>query len=108
MSTLTPEAASQYAHDVINALAADFTGLRNAVDAEVVREAVEDHAREGRLIEVIVDSPYFANWRLVPDPEHPGRVRIGCWRQRPLNDRYQERLDRINEALQAIPMEVQR
>ena len=108
MSTRTPEAARQYADDVIRVLAPEFPDLEDVVIASIVRRRIRTHAETPGRLEVIVDNPVNANWKLVADRDHPGRVRIGCWHIPPLSDSVRERQERINAALAAIGTETQR
>lgn len=91
-----------YSLAVVKALAQEFPDLTDATTAEIVSEAVRRyHLDPNTGLEVIVDSPYSANWRLRPDREHPGRVRLACYRfNRSQQD--DERENRVNEALRAI------
>jgi hypothetical protein len=101
VSTFTPEAVRQYADAVIETLASDFPDLRDPVVADIVREHIYTHAATGRGLEVIVDNPVSARWRLVDNHADPGRVTIGCWRVKPSpGDR--EREQRLQAALRAI------
>lgn len=92
-----------YADAVIGILAADFPDLTKPHVAATVREAICDHQRARLGMEVIIDTPVSANWRLTGDCA-TGRVRLGCWRQHASHaDR--ERQERLNTALEAIPAE---
>jgi hypothetical protein len=93
-----------YAIAVVNILSGDFPDLRDPVTAEIVREHVSANVRRQCLIEVIVDDPYFANWRLVPAPHDRRRVHLGCWR---LNrtEADTERWNRLNAALDALEIQ---
>lgn len=107
MSTRTPEAVRQYADAVIETLTGDFPDLRNPIIASIVRGHIYAHAETGDRMEVIVDSPRVAMWRLVANRDNHGRVRLGCWEGDPTTA-MQERLGRLNEALRVIPMEAGR
>lgn len=93
---------SAYSLAVVDVLSREFADLTDETTAEIVSEAVRRyHLDPNTGLEVIVDSPYSANWRLRPDREHPGRVRLACYRfNRSPQD--EEREDRLNEALRAI------
>jgi hypothetical protein len=93
-----------YANAVVSILSADFPDLRDPVTAEIVRQHVSANVRRQCLIEVIVDDPYFANWRLVPAPHDRRRVHLGCWR---LNrtEADTERWNRLNAALDALEIQ---
>src|ERR1035438_8404159 len=93
-----------YANAVVDALAGDFPGLRDPITAEIVREHVSANVRRQCLIEVIVDDPRRANWRLVRAPHDRRRVHLGCWK---LNrtDADSERWARLNTALDALEIQ---
>ena len=107
MSTLTPEAVRQYANAVIDLLAGDFPDLRDPVTADIVRGHIYAHAETPGRMEVIVDNPVNARWRLTGDRDNPGRVRLGCWHVDP-SEAVREREQRLNAALRAIGQEMQR
>jgi hypothetical protein len=88
-----------YACAVADALAGDFPDLRDPVVAGIVRKHVYAHARTGRGLEVILDSPVAANWRLVSPRD--ARIRVACWKQNP-SDADRERIERLNSALDAL------
>jgi hypothetical protein len=92
-----------YACGVIHALASDFPDLRDPVVAGIVKKAVYVNARGlNRVgIEVIVDDPFSANWRLIPAPHDRRRVHLVCWR-RNRTDADSERWARLNAALDAL------
>lgn len=92
-----------YANAVLRALVGDFPQLRDFTVANVVRRNLyaHHHTNRGRGLEIIVDNPISANWRLIAAPK-PGRVQLACWRTN-LTGADQERLDRLNEALSQIP-----
>lgn len=105
--TRTPEAARQYADAVIETLAGDFPDLRDPVIADIVRGHIYRHASDpGGFLEVIVDDPISARWRLTGYRNEPGRVRLACWRQN-LTEDDTEREQRLNAALRAIGTETQ-
>ena len=91
-----------YANAVIDVLRSDFPDLNDPMIASIVRKHIYAHAHTpGGGLEIIVDDPYFANWRLVPLWHGQGRVRLACWRvPTPASD--QERERRLNAALNAI------
>ena len=95
--------AAAYADAVIDTLAGDFPDLNDPIMADTVRTCMRAYMHTGHL-EVIMDDPISAQWRLIG---HRGRVQLACWRQT-LTEDDQERLDRINEALQALGQETQR
>ena len=99
-----------YASGVLHVLASDFPDLRDPEVAAIIRKAIWTHAHApGHVgIQIIVDNPVNANWKLVPDKVNPGRVRLRCWKQNPIPAAAQERQDRLNEALQALGQETQR
>ena len=99
--------AAAYADAVIDTLAGDFPDLNDPIMADTVRTCMRAYMHTGHL-EVIMDDPYLARWRLTADRDHPGRVRIGCWHTPPLSDSVREREARINAALAAIGTETQR
>lgn len=93
-----------YADAVIGVLARDFPDLLTKPEvAAVVREQIHAHLVTRCGMEVIVDNPYLANWRLVGDRE-TGRVRLGCWKLN-LNEYDRARFERLNGMLSMIPME---
>ena len=101
---------SEYANAVIDLLTADFPDLRDPVTADIVRERVTAHAANpGGFLEVIIDDPYSARWRLVaaPGKAQRGRVRLTCRKPYPTQDDWDREL-RLNEALQALGQETQR
>jgi hypothetical protein len=100
----TPEAVRQYADDVVRLLAADFPDLQDPVVADIVRGHIYRHASDpGGFLEVIVDDPISARWRLVAAPgrSQQGRVRLACRRLNP-READLEREERLNAALQTI------
>jgi hypothetical protein len=96
-----------YANAVIDALSGDFPDLRDPVVADLVRKYIYAYARTGHPLEIIVDNPISARWRLVGDGNHSGRVRLACWRTN-LGEDDIEQEQRLNEALRAIGTETQR
>jgi hypothetical protein len=103
MSDTSPAAAAwdrdPFACAVTDALAADFPDLRDPVVAGIVRKHVYAHARTGRGLEVILDSPLRADWRLVSARD--ARIRVGCWKADPSGaDR--ERAERLNAVLETL------
>lgn len=101
MTTRTERQAGLYAATIVETLAGEFPDLRDPVVADVVRVHVAHFARTGAWLEVILDDPYFANWRRV---RHDGRLRVGCWRLNP-SQADQEREQRVNAALDALSSE---
>ena len=99
--------AEAYADAVIGALAGDFPDLNDPVIAEIVHRHVCAHVQHPGRLEVIVDDPFRARWRLTGNRDQPGRVRLGCWYQKP-SSKDEERLARLNTALDALDVEVQR
>ena len=91
-----------YTSAVLDVLVADFPDLRNPIVADVVRRNVYAHTRSGNRLEVIVDDPISANWRLIAAPHDRRRVHLACWR-RNRTDADTERWNRLNAALDAIP-----
>ena len=55
----------------------------------------------GAPMEVIIDHPVSARWRLI---SHEGAVRLGCWRL-VITDADQEILDRINDKIGKLTRE---
>jgi hypothetical protein len=96
--TAGPREADAYACAVVNTLAADFPDLRDPVVAGVVLEHVYLYIRSNRYLEVILDAPPVARWRLIG---HTGHVELSCHRLNPTEDD-QERLTRLNAALHAL------
>jgi hypothetical protein len=98
--------ADTYADAVIGALAADFPDLNDHMIAGIVRSHICTYLRmpQGHL-EVIIDNPINARWRIVGYRDKPGRVRLGCWHHNPSSE-VRARLDRLNAALDAIDVEV--
>lgn len=94
-------AADPYASAVLDVLAGDFPDLRDPHVAALVRKRVYLNARVPGHLEVILDDPGRANWRLVGAAADRRRVHLGCWKLNRTNaDR--ERLDRLNAALDAL------
>ena len=91
----------RYASDVIAVLLDDFPDLRDPAIAGMVRNAVLRNARTQSGLEIIVDDPRRANWKLVAAARDRSRVRLGCWRVN-LTDADRERLERLNAALDVI------
>lgn len=90
----------RYAAAVLDILRPEFEFT--AYDAELIHDRVRHHAlTHGATLEVIVDSPTFAYWRLRTHRNKPGRVRIACYRL-PINEADREREDRINQQLEAV------
>jgi hypothetical protein len=83
---------------VVDVLAGDFPDLCDPVVAGIIRKHVYIHARTQGVLEVILDDPFTANWRLLGQA---GRVSVACWRLN-LSDADQERQNRLNAALDAL------
>jgi len=98
------EDSHPYANAVIDVLAEDFPGLRDPVTASIVREHVYANVRRQCLIEVIVDDPGRANWRLVAAPHDRRRVHLGCWKLH-RTEADSERWARLNAALDALEIQ---
>lgn len=93
-----------YASAVIGVLAGDFPDLNDPVIAGIVRKYVSSYAEaqdRGRHLEVIVDDPMFARWRLTGNRDKPGQVRLGCWYMNPSSE-IREQQERLNAALDAL------
>jgi hypothetical protein len=91
----------RYASDVIAALLDDFPDLLDPAIAGMVRKAVLANARTQSGLEVILDDPRRANWKLVAAAGDRSRVHVGCWRLN-LTDADRERKERLNAVLDAI------
>jgi hypothetical protein len=99
---LKQPSAHNYASAVIRVLSEDFPDLNDETTRTIVRDAIERHVLSPTdMLEVIVDSPYSANWRLKADRNDIQRVRLSCYRMDP-SDADRERERRINTALAAI------
>ena len=97
-------AAYNYATGVMRVLSEDFPGLADETTRSIVEEAVERHALNPKdTLEVIVDNPTLANWRLKADRNDPCRVRLSCYRFNE-TDSDRERVQRINTALAALSL----
>lgn len=91
----------RYADTIVEALADDFPDLRNPAVAAMVRRHVSVNAQTGRGVEVIIDNPSTARWRLIQAPDDPYRVHLGCWKvEMPVRD--VECLNRLNTVLREI------
>lgn len=101
--TKSKRKAENYADAVLGVLAQEFPQMNNASpDRDVVHRAISRHATTPtRELEVIVDSPGVANWRLRTHPQHADRVRLACYRPE-LTEADQAREHRINTALAQI------
>ena len=90
--------ADPYACAVVEVLARHFPDLRLDGFAGHVRKWIYIQQRTSGPLEVILDSPVRANWRLVPHGNGRRGLRVGCWRPQPTDtDLDRERV--INEAL---------
>ncbi|GLX06819.1 hypothetical protein Misp03_37460 [Microbispora sp. NBRC 16548] len=106
IATRRQTAAASYVAAVMAVLEEEFPGLRaDPYAAETVSDAIRKHAlKPGDWLEVIVDAPAVANWRVKADRDHPGRVRLACYRLPDLITADDEaREQRINDALLRIP-----
>ncbi|MGP4027338.1 hypothetical protein [Actinomadura sp. 3N407] len=76
---------SQYADTVVEILSGEFADLAAdpAVARVLHRKIAEYVAGPAAGFEWIVDWPSVANWRLKPDQERPGRLRLACYKQTP-------------------------
>jgi hypothetical protein len=93
-----PWVLDPYASAVVDVLTGDFPDLRDPVIAAIVRKHVYRYTRARGRLEVILDSPFLANWRLV---NRDGRVQVACCRQSPAAADH-ERAERLNSALDAL------
>lgn len=99
--------ATAYAIAVMNLLHAEFPDLLVGngfiLDQHgYVSCRIMEHARRpDPTLEVTLDHPLVANWRLLAEPRQPGRVRVGCFRVH-LSPQEAEREGRVNAALAAI------
>lgn len=87
------------AQQLVVALTEYFPDLRDASTADIVRDAL--HAfrlRSDAALEIILDSPYCANWRLRADLARRGHTRIACYRH-PMTPADQEREEHLNTTL---------
>jgi hypothetical protein len=93
-----------YASAVIAVLCDDFPDLRDPVTAEIVRKHIWLAHTGVRSLEVIMDDPISANWRLVRAPHDRRRVHLACWK---LNrtEADSERWARLNAALDALEIQ---
>jgi hypothetical protein len=102
--TAAPWALDPYANAVVDVLREDFPDLCHPDVASLVRKHVylyvraERTARTPQRLEVILDDPIRAKWRLV---NRDGRLRVACWRVE-VPDADQELADRVNAALNAL------
>ena len=90
-----------YANAVIDILSGDFPDLHDPIVADVIRKQVYANAHIGCGIQVIVDDPFTANWRLIPAQHDRRRVHLACWR-RNHTEADSERRARLNQALDAL------
>lgn len=74
------DAVERYAETVVRVLAEEFPDhLRTQGARDIVEDAVRRHAlNPSESLEVILN-PVTATWRLKPDREHPGRVRLAYY-----------------------------
>lgn len=94
-----------YANAVVNILSADFPDLRDPVTAGIVRKHIWlAHTGTRSHLEVIVDDPRTANWRLVGAFHARRRVHLGCWKVSP-SESDLERVRRLNAALDALEIQ---
>jgi hypothetical protein len=98
--TAAPWALDPYTNAVVDTLAADFADLHDPIIADIVRKHAY-YARDRAHLELILDDPFAANWRLI---NRDGRLKVACWRVNPTSaDR--ERIERVNSALDALTSE---
>jgi hypothetical protein len=98
-----PYVCDRYAVAVWDTLSQEFPALRQDMLAGLVHKMVYNNALTLCGIELIVDDPISANWRLTPAAHDRRRVRIGCWRVSP-SPEDAERERRLNAALDALRM----
>ncbi|TDC07924.1 hypothetical protein E1267_11930 [Nonomuraea longispora] len=75
-------AHAAYARRVVQALVEHFDELTDAMTSDIVEKSITAslfHPFDGW--EVILDSPYVANWKLKPDTGN--RIRVACIRTPP-------------------------
>ncbi|WP_329082466.1 hypothetical protein [Streptosporangium sp. NBC_01469] len=68
---------------MVDALAEEFPHLRKPETAIRLTACISSHyvdADPRASFEEILDSPATANWRLKPNPDRLGRVRVACCR----------------------------
>jgi hypothetical protein len=92
-----------YANAVVDTLSGVFPALRDPDVAAIVKKYVYANARTQCGLEVIVDDPRRANWRLIRAPHDRRRVHLACWKTA-RNDADAERWARLNIALDALEM----
>ena len=91
-----------YAERVVGVLREYFPADLSDLAAQIITEATEHQVRDPQSsFEVIVDSPYAANWRLKARSEDRRQVRLACFRvTRRDSDAQFERT--VNDALAAV------
>ena len=88
-----------YAAAVVNLLRPCFPGLPDTAESAVRRMA----AAPDDMPEYIVDDPVSARWRLKPDRQRPGRVRLAYFPVTPPGSEVAREFEHtVNEALQAL------
>ena len=90
---------NDYAAAVVELLRPSFPGLPDTAESAVRRMA----AAPDDMPEYIVDDPVSARWRLKPDRQRPGRVRLAYFPVTPPGSETAREFERtVNEALQAL------
>lgn len=96
--TAAPWTADPYANAVVDVLAGDFPDLADPMIAGIIRKHVYTYTRVKDRLEVILDEPFVASWRLIG---HTGRVQVACYRLH-RTDADLARAERLNAALDAL------
>lgn len=98
------------AHDYATAVmrvVADGT-IRVEMWSEIRRDAIlrgllSHYRAPGELLELIVDNPARANFRLVPNSERRGRVRLADYRMSSIGAPERDAIVEVNRKLEEIP-----
>lgn len=99
MRTTPTQAKGSYAENVLAILVEHFD--LNPTERHVIEEALtRQHTAPSRTFEVIVDSPFSANWRLRPDQADPRLVHLSDYRT-PLRTGEDRPVDPRQEAVNA-------
>jgi len=97
---MTKSSSTEYAAAVVDALRPHFPDLEDPGIAEVIAEAIRQHAViPSPAFECLLDT--FGYWRLRPHREIPGRVRLAYYRFTE-SDADLEKTERINALLDAL------
>lgn len=103
--------AARYGKAVADVMAAEFDAAADPTAHDLICRAVIEFASEPPVFsqrgttvqfEVIVDHVMTANWRLKPDMDEPGRVRLADYRFSSIGGPISERESRVNGILDTV------